>query len=252
MPNHNQGEGNVAPFESLAATLAAKDKPLKVFFRDDDGGWVDSQLQALADEFETHGLPLDIAVIPAALSDQSVKLIDNLITADNKISIHQHGFSHTNHQTKGRSCEFGSERGYQQQLDDIAAGQQILNRVFKARVCPIFTPPWNRCTSDTVAALGALNFSCFSRITGSDQVSDALTELPVAVDWLKKRKGVSLDETELASYICDQFSQSQEVVGIMLHHEHMDAANRARLRSLIDVLRDSGKVSFHPMMELVA
>jgi hypothetical protein len=40
-----------------------------VFFRDDDAGWADARLLALCDLFGALELPLDLAVIPAALHD---------------------------------------------------------------------------------------------------------------------------------------------------------------------------------------
>jgi len=230
--------------------LARREKQIKVFFRDDDGGWADERLQKLGDEFIQHELPLDVAVIPGALSSRSIDVIDTLLGAKGRVAIHQHGFDHVNHQLSGRSCEFGSDRNRIQQHDDIALGQNKLNEVFGARVDPVFTPPWNRCTSDTAFALQSLGFQSLSRIIGSEEIENAVPELPVAVDWLKKRKGVRLTTAELINYISGLFDNEAEVIGIMLHHEHMDHGNRTMLYQFIDTLRDSQKVSFHSMMNL--
>ncbi|OED38043.1 hypothetical protein AB833_21300 [Chromatiales bacterium (ex Bugula neritina AB1)] len=235
-------------FQPLEAVLSNRSTPVTVFFRDDDGGWADQRLQELGTQFLQQGLPLDVAVIPDALSAQSIDVITALLTADgSRVSIHQHGFSHTNHQAAGRACEFGSDRDFNQQYHDIANGQNILAGTFGGQVQSVFTPPWNRCTSNTVKALHSLDFSCLSRITNSDPIDKAVTEIPVAIDWLKKRKGTHLSTVEMVDYICRTFENETDAIGVMLHHEHMDESNRQRLQQLIDVLRVSGTVSFQSL-----
>lgn len=237
-------------FQPVADVLAARQTPVRVFFRNDDGGWADARLQALGDEFIRQGLPLDIAVIPQALSGQSERVINSLLGAGGRIAIHQHGYRHVNHQLAGRSCEFGSDRSRRQQQDDIAAGRKKLAAVFGTQVTPVFTPPWNRCGSDTAVALQSLGIEYLSRIIGSDPLASTIPEIPVAVDWLKKRKGVRLNNVELVEYICGLLSGGDELLGIMLHHEHMDAENRLLLWRFIEVLRESPLVSFHSMMDV--
>jgi len=210
------------PFAAVAKVLSERQAPVKVFFRNDDGGWADERLRELTNEFIEQDLPLDIAVIPDALSSESVDVIAALLDAGDRVAIHQHGFSHVNHQVSGRSCEFGSDRNYEQQHRDIAAGQEKLANTFGTQVSPIFTPPWNRCTSDTAVALQSLGFQSLSRIINSEPIDRALPEKPVAVDWLKKRKGERLNTTELVDYISGLFNTDEEVIGVMLHHEHMD------------------------------
>lgn len=238
-------------FRTVTEALAGRKKPVRVFFRNDDGGWADERLQELAVEFSEQELPLDIAVIPDALSDKSVEVISTLLDSDSRLAIHQHGFVHKNHQLSGRSCEFGSDRNYQQQRRDIEAGQKKLGSVFGTQVRPIFTPPWNRCTSETATALQSLGFQYLSRIVGSEPIENTVVELPVAVDWLKKRKGVRLNSEELNEYICDLLTTDAEVIGVMLHHEHMDHDNRVLLWQFVDALRESSAVSFYSMMDVV-
>lgn len=240
----------MSTFEAVTKVLANRQAPLKVFFRNDDGGWADKRLQKLANEFIQQDLPLDIAVIPDALSVQSSSIINALLDASSRIAIHQHGFTHANHQLSGRSCEFGSDRNLQQQQHDIAAGQQKLAAEFGSRVAPVFTPPWNRCTSDTAVALQALGIQYLSRIINSDPIGNAVSELPVAVDWLKKRKGVRLTTAEMVDYICTLLNTDDQVFGVMLHHEHMDQSNRLLLRQLVEALRQSPVVSFHSMIDV--
>ena len=239
-------------FQTLEDVLANRKTPLKVFFRDDDGGWADARLQKLAHAFIQQQLPLDVAVIPGALSAQSIELLTALLKADAEVAIHQHGYNHTNHQLSGRSCEFGTDRTREQQHLDISRGQQKLTDLFGAQIAPVFTPPWNRCTSDTAHALKSLGFRYLSRIIGSEPIDDAITELPVAVDWLKKRKGERLNTAALVQYISGLFSTENDTIGVMLHHEHMDKENRELFFQFIGTLRKSQRVSFHPMLNVSA
>lgn len=239
-------------FEAIIKVLADRPVPLKVFFRDDDAGWADERLQQLIAEFVSQDLPLDIAVIPEAISDRSAEVINRAFEMSDKISIHQHGFAHTNHQLSGRSSEFGSDRNYHQQLRDIAAGQSKMAEVFGSRSKPIFTPPWNRCSKDTATALQSLDVKFLSRITGSQPIDTDLSELPVSIDWLKKRNGVRLGTTELVEYMCPRLATDDPIIGVMLHHEHMDLDNRKLLQRFIVTLRESQKVSFHTMLEAAA
>ena len=66
-------------FQSVEKVLADRQSPIKVFFRNDDGGWADKRLQQLTKEFIQQELPLDIAVIPDVLSEQSADVILSLI-----------------------------------------------------------------------------------------------------------------------------------------------------------------------------
>jgi len=237
-------------FDQLAQTLESSVKHYQVFFRDDDGGWADSRLQSLCDCFGQMAVPLDIALIPDALTSSTVTLLRALLSDSSALfHMHQHGFAHVNHQTQGRSCEFGSERDFAHQFDDIAQGQQILHDHLESSAEPIFTPPWNRCTTATKRALEQLGFRALSRITGSEPLSGNLVELPVAVDWLKKKHGVRLEAEDIILQITTQFKSEQPVIGIMLHHEHMDRENRALLTRTVNVLQQSKRVRFVSMLD---
>lgn len=239
-------------FDILAQELADSPSSYQLFFRDDDAGWADERLSALSKTFKQYGIPLDIAVIPAALAPDSVDLLKSMIDDQADLfHLHQHGWSHSNHQLEGRSCEFGTDRSFTDQVADIARGQEILRHNFQDAVEPIFTPPWNRCTSVTAQALSSLGFKALSRIAGSEQIECTIQETPVTVDWLKKKKGHRLPTDEVIGLVIQALRAYDEPVGIMLHHEQMDDSNRAVLAQLIEVLQASNKIEFISMQQLV-
>ena len=144
---------NVTLLRNLLLSLDETAQPVEVFFRDDDAGWEDERLLELIARFAEHGLPLDLAVIPAELTPALAGRL-----AETHVGMHQHGYAHTNHQVEGRKCEFGPARGYREQRADIARGWARLRELLGDRIDPFFTPPWNRCTRDTGEALVELAF----------------------------------------------------------------------------------------------
>ncbi len=192
----------------LLETLAAAPAPVEVFFRDDDAGWDDARLLALCDAFAAHGLPLDLAVIPAELHPDLAAGLRR-----RPVGLHQHGYAHANHQRAGRKCEFGSDRPAAAQRADIAAGRERLQALLGDRLDPFFTPPWNRCTRDTAQALADLGFTLLSREHRAEPFG-LLPELPVHLD-VARLGAAELDE-RFAALLGDG------AVGLMFHHAAME------------------------------
>lgn len=227
--------------------LTRRSRPCDVFFRDDDAGWADEHLFALLDRFATHAIPIDLAVIPAALTPSlSQALLERMAVAGRgSIGVHQHGFAHVNHETEGRKCEFGSRRGQREQRREIEAGHGILTAAFGSRADRIFTPPWNRCTDDTARALVELGFAALSRdLTATPFAQPALTEIPVAVDWCKLRRRSAAPDA-LPQHIAACLAEAPQC-GIMLHHAVLDRTDLDLLDRLLPLLRH------HPMARCIA
>ena len=237
--------------DTIRDTLARKNRPTQSFFRDDDGGWANDRLVCLGELFERRGVPLDIAAIPTALDDECIDTIADLLHAAPQLfHIHQHDYSHTNHEISGRKSEFGKCREAQNQFVDIEKGSARLREVFGDRVEPIFTPPWNRCTQDTVDALNEADFSILSRDVGAESTALMdLVEIPVAVDWVKLRNADKSGDNVSISRLSKHLARA-DVVGIMLHHEHMGGVELDYLNNVLDALQASGHVSFASIMEL--
>jgi hypothetical protein len=227
---------------AVNSTLDEAEQPIAFFFRDDDGGWADRQLFELLDCFASCAIPIDLALIPQAITSCRNHLYDLVIAGNGLIGLHQHGCSHNNHQLQGRKCEFGDDRSYSQQWADIKAGKEILADYFGDLIDLIFTPPWNRCNQDTVNALLDLGFTSLSRDnTAKPLQCQTLKELPINIDWFKKHRGERLSSSELDAMIALAIAKSENPIGIMLHHEPMDSLEREMLYSLLDLL------SSHPL-----
>jgi peptidoglycan/xylan/chitin deacetylase (PgdA/CDA1 family) len=225
--------------DTVAAGLDRAGEPVTFFFRDDDAGWDDAGLLRLLDAFEARRAPIDAAAIPAALSPT---IVDELARRVERgaIGLHQHGWTHTDHQRAGRKCEFGSDRDHRQQHADIAAGRQRLRDLF-ATVEPVFTPPWNRCTPTTAECLVELGFGVLSRDVGATPFAQpGLVELPISVDWFAGRNGVRLGlggGGGLGELIAARVATGTPV-GVMLHHAVTAVEDLDAIGDLVTLLVD--------------
>jgi hypothetical protein len=238
----------VAP---VAAALDAAAEARPVFFRDDDAGWDDAGLGALLDLFESRNLPVDVAVIPIALSPALAK--DLAARAGNgRLRVHQHGYAHLNHQLDGRKCEFGDQRSAVAQAGDVAHGRRRLLDQLGPLVDAVFTPPWNRCVDATAAALVAEGVEVLSRDATAPAFNRPdLAEVPVTVDWFGRAKGVRWTRPELAGRLADAIS-APGPVGIMFHHAVTDADERQAVDEVLGLLAAHPAVRAATIAELAA
>ncbi|HKP87111.1 MAG TPA: glycosyltransferase [Blastocatellia bacterium] len=212
-------------------------EPVSFFFRDDDAGWEDDRLFRLLDMFADFDLPVDLAVIPQALTPRLAREISRRIEAGGgRIGVHQHGFAHNNYEVEGRKCEFGPARTRAQQERDIESGKSRLAELCGPVVQPIFTPPWNRCTTVTGECLVRLGFRVLSRDNSAGALGvSGLLELPVTVDWFAKRKGLRLKLNDMGALVAAAIKDSRPI-GIMFHHAIMDAEERRAAGELLGTL----------------
>lgn len=236
--------------DPLRAALDARAKPVAFFFRDDDAGWDDAALEALLDVFEPHGLPLDVAAIPLAVTSRTVELLTTRQDLGrNDLRVHQHGLAHVNHEPEGRKCEFGASRSAERQRDDIARGRDVL-RGLLGDLPAVFTPPWNRCAPWTAAVLRDLGFAVLSRdVSAGTAGVPGLLELPITVDWFAKRRKVPVDRAGRAQVLAEA-AAGPGPIGLMLHHEVLSAEDRADVGELLALVAAHPAVSAGHLDEL--
>jgi peptidoglycan/xylan/chitin deacetylase (PgdA/CDA1 family) len=219
--------------DPVRRALDERADPCLVFFRDDDAGRDDRRLAAMLDRFEAHRVGVDVAVIPALVGRALADALHRRVDAGG-VRLHQHGLAHVNHEPTGRKHEFGPSRGLSRQSTDVATGRRLLLDWFgEADVEPVFTPPWNRCTPDTGAALLAHDLRVLSRDhTAPPLRLPGLAEVPVTLDWFGHHKGVRWTPAALATRLADQV-RAGDPIGVMLHHAVTDADELARVDELL-------------------
>jgi hypothetical protein len=235
------------------AALDAADAPLNIFLRDDDAGWNDARLIALLDVAARVGVAIDLAVIPLAIGDAlAQELRTRIDAAPDLVGVHQHGYAHANHQSEGRSGEFGTARELNAQRQDLLNGRALLHQHFEDRLDAIFTPPWNRCTSGTPKLLAELDYTALSRNRGAAPQS-ALPELPVDVDWSKHyRVGGPAAAAEALAQAISHCSADGQPLGLMLHHAVMDESELSLLEGGLVKLARHRRLHWRAMRSLLS
>lgn len=237
--------------DPLRLALDESPAPVEVFFRDDDAGWADESLRALMDQFAAAGVPLDVAVIPGVLT---TRLADELEyrreTSGGLVALHQHGWSHANHEPEGRRCEFGPARSVEEQRADLARGAATMHDAFGVTDRALFVPPWNRCTGATAQVLEELGFAVLCRdSTATPLPGCALPELPVTVDWFARRRGVRLDRAGRGELLAGS-ARARRPVGVMLHHAVMTDTDLDELDDLLRLVADHSAVWLRTMAQV--
>lgn len=227
--------------DPVRAALAERERPLRWFWRDDDGGWDDDALHALLDRFALHGATVDVAVIPAATSGASAARLRRRVRSG-EARVHQHGWAHVDHGTEAKKCEFGAGRTTEAVRADLAAGRARMTDLFGAEDQPVFTPPWNRCSATTAECLRDLGVAVLSRESAAEPFAlPRLVEVPVTFDWFGRRKGVAFDRALRAEVLASQVRE-RDVVGVMLHHAVTSADDLADIDALLALASASDAV----------
>ena len=225
-------------------------KPIDVFFRDDNVDEDEPTLRRLLHLFAQKNVPVILGVIPAKLTNECVELLARFRSS---IEIVQHGWQHANHELTGRKCEFGSSRSFDEQRTDIARGQARMHEAFGHNWFPAFIPPWNRCTTSTHQALDQLGFRVLSQLhKGVPPLTGfSWQEISVTLDLFRWKDGATLKpQEELLQAMAEQLTQPQPI-GIMLHHKVMHDDAFLFLEQLLDALRQSSNVRFHTFESLL-
>lgn len=208
-------------------------KPTPIFFRADDIGIPSRQFKLLIECFMKHRIPLCLATVPSWLTAGRFTELKRLAgTGNTQWCWHQHGRLHHNFELSGKKQEFGPSRTEEEIYNSLKKGKQRLEEIVADQFQPIFTPPWNRCSSTTINALVELGFSALSRSSGArPETVPELPDFQVGVD-LHTRKEISpeLGFENLLIELEETISSGQ--CGVMIHHQRMN--NRAF--ELLDLL----------------
>jgi len=210
----------------------SKTRPL-VFFRADDIGIPSHRFQQLIECFQKHKLPLCLATVPAWLTETRLTELRRLSgVVSSQWCWHQHGRIHRNFEKTGKKQEFGPARTKSDIHTSLTKGKERLGQLLEKDFHPVFTPPWNRCTSDTLQALADLDFKAISRSKGAHpEALDQLPDYQVNVD-LHTRKEIQ-PHLALENLLTEiELGLATGLCGIMIHHQRM---NRSALE-LLDIL----------------
>jgi peptidoglycan/xylan/chitin deacetylase (PgdA/CDA1 family) len=190
-------------------------------------------------------VPLSLAVVPAWVTPERWRAISTAAPIPPELLCwHQHGWRHVNHEPRGKKQEFGPARAYAAIQRDIQRGKARLETIIGRHFYPVFTPPWNRCSPDTLRIIQDLGYRAVSRSHPAPPPPDGLTDFAVNLDLHTRKDGGG--RRGWAHLLQDvENSLSGGRCGIMLHHRRMNDAAFDFLVILLEIL------VAHPRIRLV-
>jgi hypothetical protein len=243
----------LAQLRSSLDRLRSEGREINLFFRDDDVDEDESSMRKLLDIFLEEAAPVNLQIIPDRLTPAAASLLlQHHRLRPDLFELNQHGWRHINHEREGRKCEFGPSRNFDEQLADIASGMTVLEETLGAAFSLVFTPPWNRCTAQTLKALDQLGFQGYSGFRSGEPVSGyGFRDVSVTLDLHRWKNGVTMKRAdEIVSELISQLRES-DTIGIMLHHKVMDEDGFDFLSRLLKELPGSGVVNFRRFQDLL-
>ena len=106
---------------------------------------------------------LCLAVVPAWLTVQRWSVLSHYAEKGGALFCwHLHGYRHKNHEPRGRKQEFGPSRPAVEIRSELAKGFDRLKLIMGDHAFPVFTPPWNRCSMDSLTEAARLGFKAVS------------------------------------------------------------------------------------------
>lgn len=218
-----------------------------IFFRADDIGIPGQQFSKMIQLFNKHKLPLCLAIVPTWITEKRLTTLqEDTGQRNSQWCWHQHGWLHRNYEKFGKNQEFGSARSAKAQLEDLKKGKERLHKILGQSFAPFFTPPWNRCSHDTLDGLQKLAFLAVSRSENASPTPPAgLQDIQVNID-LHTRK-----EQHPETCLNDLLAEISQGIangtgGIMIHHQRMNQTAFDFLDLLLHTIR--AETRLHPLL----
>lgn len=214
-----------------------------IYFRADDVAVPGSQFNRMLELFSKYRVPLSLAVVPAWLTPRRWESLQSKAPGSSPLWCwHQHGWRHVNHETNSRKQEFGSARQSSAIKSDLLKGRQRLENILGNQFYPVFTPPWNRCSLNTLELLKECGYLAVSRDCGALPCSPAaLPDYCMHIDLhTRKAPDPASGWDRLFRALREDISTGR--CGIMLHHQKMNAAAFDFLEILLKALKKCKKI----------
>ncbi len=223
-----------------------------IFFRADDIGIISYRFTQLIACFQKHRLPLCLASVPAWLNEARLKELRRITgPGSTQWCWHQHGQTHRNFAPVGKKQEFSASRCKSDIQTSLGKGKDKLEQLLGPDFQPIFTPPWNRCSSDTLDALVELGFKAVSRSEGArPETPPQLPDFQVNVDLHTRKEAEPAKSLESLLAEIEQ-GLASGLCGIMIHHQRMNVAAHELLDTLLRLIKKNRQLRPVQFTELI-
>jgi hypothetical protein len=224
-----------------------------VYFRADDVAVPGNAFTAMAESFIAHKAPIALAVVPAWITVSRWEALRKVAPGRELFCWCQHGWRHMNYEAPGtKKREFGQARPARDKRLDLTKGFKRMAETLGEDFTPVFTPPWNRCDGESLAAMPGIGLKAVSRTVGAGpEAPEELPDFPVLMD-LHTRK--EPDPAASLEAMLDEFSRglASGSFGVMLHHQRMNQTAVAFLDVLLEELAARKEISLVHFGHLLA
>lgn len=223
----------------------------RIFFRADDIGYPSRQFTRLIEDFTRLQAPLCLAFVPSWTTPSRLETLETILDLkSSQWCLHQHGYTHRNHQLQGKKGEFGTAREDAAITSDLRRGRARLQQYLGKNFYPVFTPPWNRCSNSTIKILKKQGFFAISRSLGADPPTMAFRDFQVTVDLHTRREK---PQDQLWAILKElENSLAIGLGGIMIHHQRMKTKDYLLLEILLERLAAHKKVHLVHFKDLLS
>lgn len=223
--------------EAVDSGLERRNSLAIVFFRADDIGVPSRLFRQMMHLFQKQAVPLNLAVVPAWLTNSRWRQLHALAGDSGLFCWHQHGWRHANHETREKKGEFGDSRKRPSLQQDLLRGRLRLAALMGDHFLPVFTPPWNRCGTVTLSLLQEHGYRGISRNAGAlPSPPSSLQDISINVDLHTRREATG--EAAFNALLRElEDAVASGVAGIMLHHQRMNKYAFVLLEQLMQVSR---------------
>lgn len=246
-----------APLDAILEQAERQGRVITFWWRDDDAVAASPDLEQLLELSHRHGVPLSLAVIPAALDPSLV----TRLKAEEHVSVLAHGHSHANHAPPGiKKAEFGPHRPTDIMAEEAGHGLKILRDSFPTQqIAPVFVPPWNRMDPTLPPLLPALGYRALSTFAERHAAEAALGLAQInthldPIDWHGSRSLTppTILISGLVAAIARRLrGETAEPIGLLTHHLVHDREIWNFCNILITRLKGSPSVTFADIRSLL-
>ena len=216
---------------------AAEGRTATLWWRDDDAVRATAALDRLLDLGDGEGIPVALAVIPAAAEPS----LAQSLSGRRGLAILQHGLRHANHAPENaKKAEFGPHRLPAEMIASLRVGREMLGLV--PGFVKVLVPPWNRIDESLLAALPGIGIKGISTFAPRRTAHPApgLRQTNTHVDPIAWHDGRGFVGTAAAldavvGHLAARRTRTvdaDEPTGILTHHLDMDAEGWAFLAGL--------------------
>ncbi|MGD9510570.1 MAG: hypothetical protein AB7I59_04345 [Geminicoccaceae bacterium] len=224
------------PEQRFAAALHAV-PTVRFWWRDDDAGGDDDRLLPLLHLAAVRRAPLALAVVPAWLTAGTTRQILSAPSA----TVLQHGIAHADHSLPpAKKIELGGAADAAALLTELRLARERLAAAFGDRFVPVLVPPWNRIAPALLPGLPETGFTGISTFgPRAPDTPPGITRVNTHLDltlWRENARPLPLaDALDGLAGLVER--RGDEPIGILSHHQVMDAGAFATLDHILALVQ---------------